>query len=611
MLDQWAAKILLGLAAMLGSNSLPSVNSTTWSITQSWKIQSNSPSMIMTAPLELINCDVEKVLQLPVLLYGAFKVEISDSKYIRFFGDDSFKTSNYVFNAPSISCKELPKIGLIKVTLTAYSKSYASISHWPTVVKSSSSDFFFKYSYVGGSFALLLIAAFMFFVTFAKENRFLSISVCSSAFFIAIYQLGVVSPLINIDMEMLSVHRYSDRALSLGFCLFIISLAREGYVSKNFLFTHLVCAVIGLLMSIMGNTGDSVQLGSTVQFPTALVFLFTMSGKSLYLFIKKKTMRGLLQLLISLTIGISLCTEIYSFVTGGQSYSLMPFGWAIGFLIFGVDLNYKISKAYEERDYLRKNLEIEVKNKTMELQSAQAGLIQSAKLASLGTLAAGLAHEINNSVNYVNGALTPLEKLFDKNVPDNEQKNKGLKLIKIMREGLELTVDIIRSLRNYTGLNQAIFSDLKLKEIVDGVILILRSKLRDRIEIENNIDPRFTVYGSTVGLNQIFMNIISNAIDAMPTGGCLKFTAQLSNENVEIRIVDTGLGIPKDKIDRIWEPFYTTKDVGRGTGLGLYIVKKEINRFAGTIDVVSEVGRGTTFIISIPTNSNLQPGNAA
>src|SRR5690606_11259065 len=100
-----------------------------------------------------------------------------------------------------------------------------------------------------------------------------------------------------------------------------------------------------------------------------------------------------------------------AFVSGGSSYSLFPFGISFGFMIFGVLRHKKTEAIYIERDYLRKNLEKEVIKKTEELKSAQAELIQSAKLASLGTLAAGLAHEINNSINYVNGALMPLQRI--------------------------------------------------------------------------------------------------------------------------------------------------------------------------------------------------------
>ena len=124
------------------------------------------------------------------------------------------------------------------------------------------------------------------------------------------------------------------------------------------------------------------------------------------------------------------------------------------------------------------------------------------------------------------------------------------------------------------------------------------------------IDPGLTVYGSVVGLNQVLMNLISNAIDAMPKGGKLNIRGSENAGRVEISIEDTGQGISPEIKDRMFEPFFTTKMGGRGAGLGLYIVQREIEQHAGKIRVHSTPGVGSTFTIDLPKSEPIsQPGN--
>ncbi len=284
---------------------------------------------------------------------------------------------------------------------------------------------------------------------------------------------------------------------------------------------------------------------------------------------------------------------------------MLPFGFMAGVMFLALSVNVKVIEAYGERDYLRKNLEKEVERKTAELKAAmtelkttQAELVHSAKLASLGTLSAGIAHEINNSLNYVNGALQPLERIFEKTADSNE-KQKIAKLIAVMKDGLSLTLDIVKSLRTYTGLNQAKFNDVNIAQVVNSSCTILRNRIRGKITIESTVAADLTVHGSVVGLNQIFMNLISNAVDAMPDGGTLTISGEVKGEFAHLVVKDSGVGMPKE----VFEPFFTTKEVGNGTGLGLYIVRQEVQRHKGELKVESEAGKGTTFHITLLTHA--------
>ncbi|MEK7357527.1 MAG: HAMP domain-containing sensor histidine kinase, partial [Bdellovibrionota bacterium] len=315
---------------------------------------------------------------------------------------------------------------------------------------------------------------------------------------------------------------------------------------------------------------------------------------------------------------LAVVNEMFAVTGLIHSSPMLPFGFMAGVMFLALSVNVKVIEAYGERDYLRKNLEKEVERKTAELKAAmtelkttQAELVHSAKLASLGTLSAGIAHEINNSLNYVNGALQPLEKIFDRTAPSSD-KEKISKLIAVMKDGLSLTLDIVKSLRTYTGLNQAKFNDVNIAQVVNSSLTILRNRIRGRITIESNVAADLTVHGSVVGLNQIFMNLISNAVDAMSEGGTLTISGERQGEFAHLVVKDSGVGMPKEVLDRIFEPFFTTKEVGSGTGLGLYIVRQEVQRHKGELKVESVPGKGTTFHITLSTHAfEVEKGKAA
>jgi signal transduction histidine kinase len=287
-------------------------------------------------------------------------------------------------------------------------------------------------------------------------------------------------------------------------------------------------------------------------------------------------------------------------------YMTLPIGVISGIFLLALSANQQIENTYKERDSLLLSLESKVQEKTKDLNQAmenlkqsQAELIQSAKLASLGTLSAGIAHEINNSINFVNGAIIPLEKKVLKHIPEDEKASIS-KLFNVIKHGTDLTVQIVRSLRNFTGLNQASFREINVAEVVNSVTTILRSKLTP-IKLNVNIENGLNFEGSQVGVSQALMNIITNSIDALPEiNPEITIEGKTLFDTIELKITDNGSGIPKSLINRIFDPFFTTKQVGKGTGLGLFIVKKEVDRHNGYIKIESEPSSGTTFTLSFP-----------
>ena len=310
--------------------------------------------------------------------------------------------------------------------------------------------------------------------------------------------------------------------------------------------------------------------------------------------------------MISLSLFLFGCLNEIFVVTGlAPTYTLSSVSCIFGFIFYTFEVNERVVHAYGELKFLRSNLQSEVDKKTAllagaldQVQAQQAELVQSAKLASLGTLSAGIAHEINNSLNFVNGAIRPIEKILA-NVDLGPHRPKVNLLFKTANEGLALTFGIIRSLRNYTGLNQAAFKDVGILETVHGVCNLIHSKLTG-IDLQLAIPADLTLYGSVVGINQILMNLIDNAVDAMDGRGTITISAVLSQEAVILTVADNGKGISRGVVDRIFEPFFTTKEVGRGTGLGLHIVHMEMQKHKGKLTVQSEEGFGTTFRLEFP-----------
>lgn len=263
----------------------------------------------------------------------------------------------------------------------------------------------------------------------------------------------------------------------------------------------------------------------------------------------------------------------------------------------------------------------ELESANAQIREAQTKLVHTAKMASLGQLVAGVAHELNNPIGFIYSNMSHLrdysQKLI-KLVEAAEAKATDLKkekseveydyilkdlpkLITSCEEGARRTRDIVLGLRNFSRLEEAQLKDVDLHEGLDNTLSLLSGEMKNRIEVTKQYGrlPKVHCYASQ--LNQVFMNILSNAVQAIEGSGQLTIrTEQLGADKVQISIKDTGKGMSKQTLEKIFDPFFTTKATGKGTGLGLSISYGIIQSHGGEIIAHSEPGRGTEFKIVLP-----------
>ncbi|HCX22874.1 MAG: hypothetical protein CMB80_34255 [Flammeovirgaceae bacterium] len=247
-------------------------------------------------------------------------------------------------------------------------------------------------------------------------------------------------------------------------------------------------------------------------------------------------------------------------------------------------------------DLVRSNEQLE--SALTELQSTQDQLIQSEKMASLGVLSAGIAHEINNPMNFVkNGTAALFKRIKELSGYDNEEMQPYVELIE---GGVERVSKIINSLSHFSRQVKTMDERCDLSTIIDNCLLILQARLIDRVEVVKSIDPECVVIGNEGKLHQALLNLLSNAEQAIHGQGTIKITGKSLGTLSELVIEDTGEGITKENLLKIGDPFFTTKPPGIGTGLGLFITYSIIEEHQGKIEVSSIVKNGTKIRIELP-----------
>ena len=297
--------------------------------------------------------------------------------------------------------------------------------------------------------------------------------------------------------------------------------------------------------------------------------------------------------------------------------------------------------------------QIEAKNKKLEaalkrLEETQTQMLQSEKMASIGQLAAGVAHEINNPTGFVSSNLKTLEdyqedidgliqkyrklkELIEKDGkldPSSEQVASLLEeigeyeeeididyiqedvrdLIKDCREGTERIKKIVMDLKDFAHPGEGVMQATDVNKGLESTLNVVYNELKYKANIIKEFGKLPLIQAYPQQLNQVFMNILVNAAQAIEKKGEIRIKTEAVDGYVRIKISDTGCGIPKENLNKIFDPFFTTKDVGKGTGLGMNIAYGIVKKHNGTIEVESTVGKGTTFTIKLPVDGKALNG---
>lgn len=274
-----------------------------------------------------------------------------------------------------------------------------------------------------------------------------------------------------------------------------------------------------------------------------------------------------------------------------------------------------------------------------EFKKANTQLLQSEKMASVGQLAAGIAHEINNPIGFVSSnlrtltdyrkdfntllgmyrslkkncqccsnevAMKMIEEIesFEKDIDIEFMVTDSEDLIRESRDGVERVKKIVIDLKDFAHPGEDTMQQANINACIDSTLNVIWNEIKYKAEVKKDYGdlPLVTCYPHQ--LNQVFMNIIMNAVQAIDSKGTIKITTETSSENVRIKIRDNGCGIDEKDQSRIFDPFFTTKEVGKGTGLGMNVAYNIIQKHNGTIGLESKVGIGTEFTIVLPVDQN-------
>jgi two-component system NtrC family sensor kinase len=244
------------------------------------------------------------------------------------------------------------------------------------------------------------------------------------------------------------------------------------------------------------------------------------------------------------------------------------------------------------------DLAVAINKMIREIEAKQDQLIQSHKVAAIGLLTSGVAHELNNPINNIN---ITAEYILE-NYEDLDSEEKKRLLGEIMQQG-DRASSTVKELLHFTRVKPEAFEELNITMVIEDILRLLQNQLNlNGIKLEKEYPPAVpTVKGNRNNLQQVFLNLLTNSIQAMPSGGKLRLVIDDTHVGLlKIDVIDTGMGIKPEHLQRIFDPYFTTKNLNEGTGLGLSVCFGIIKKHNGKIVVSSELGKGSTFSIYLP-----------
>jgi signal transduction histidine kinase len=395
---------------------------------------------------------------------------------------------------------------------------------------------------------------------------------------------------------------------------------------------HLVIVFIVIVMEFLG-------VWSMARWMYGLRFLWIFDSLAVVIAGVYASIKGRYEARV-FTVGIAFFSvfALRDIFSQGHTIMLMPVGTLIFILLLGYILYHRFTENSRQlRIYAREleeksdkleeakvqleeyshTLEQKVEERTREVKEKQAQLVQSSKMAALGSLVAGVAHEINTPVGAINSMHNTLMRAVDKvrgdiedclseTYKEREKLRTSFGMIddanKVIQSGTERVIDIVKRLRSFARLDEAELKDADINEGIEDTLTIIHHQIKHDITVVKNYGDIPIISCFPGRLNQVFLNLLINARQAIEGKGTITISTYVKDDKVYAEIEDTGRGIAREHLAKIFDPGFTTKGVGVGTGLGLSICYQIIQDHRGEILVESELGKGTTFIVVLPTD---------
>ncbi len=334
----------------------------------------------------------------------------------------------------------------------------------------------------------------------------------------------------------------------------------------------------------------------------SLVPIFLAAFYAVYLFLSKAGQTGVRAKPIVFALGLWTLTGASDTAVSAGLYDfpfMMHEGYVITIAVISTVVLRPIVEHVGQLENRTGNLQELVEERTKLLRQRDLQIVQSEKLAAIGTLAAGVAHEINNPMAYLSSNINYLEEIWEK--PDEQEE--PLEVLSECREGIEHVRAIVQDLMAFSRPAEGDTQAFDLHAIIDNVLPMVRHEARDKARLEMDLEAVPSIEGDPRLVRQLLLNLLLNAIQAIPEGTpaehSVKVLTRLDDGAVLLHVRDTGEGIPEAQLSKIFEPFYTTKDPDRGTGLGLSVSYQIVSLLGGRLSVESRPG-ATTFTASFP-----------
>ena len=279
---------------------------------------------------------------------------------------------------------------------------------------------------------------------------------------------------------------------------------------------------------------------------------------------------------------------------------------AFDYLTKPVEIDHLVNKIKQAFEIIQ--LEEEKKKELEYREKLEKKMIDTERLASLGTMSTGIAHEINNPLAIINEAAGFMKQVISApEMSGFSQKNALMMGIEKIENSIKRASKITHQLLGHVKQQGSQFLEVNLKALLYETFGLLKREINDKqIHINWEIDPKKNmVWSDSYQLRQVLMNLLSNAVHALSKNGSITLSTRETKEDIILEIKDNGIGIPKENLGKIFDPFFTTKSFDEGTGLGLFVAHKIIANLNGKIDVTSTVGEGTSFYIRLPKYNEL------